>query len=124
MRAERRKRDIDHDTKLFEILSSNPQNVYQFIKRSRRSNTSNVQHLTVGEKVYVGDTVADGFYDSLTQIKTCDFAELRKTPEMEFAFRNYEHIIKLCKDSPQSKIPLITHQMAHELLSKLKKERS
>lgn len=68
--AQKRNQDTKRDKRLFEILSNNPMNVYQFIRRSKRNNTSWINHLKVGNKVYTGDDVADGFYDSLTTLKT------------------------------------------------------
>ena len=85
VRAHRRKQGIKRDEKLFEILSNNPMKVYQFIKRSKRNNISKINHLKVGDKVYTGDDVADGFYDSLTTLKSCNFEELKQDQNMDVA---------------------------------------
>ena len=74
----------------------------------------------MSSKIYVGNTVADGFYDSLTHLKACDFEELRGDPKMNWAFNNYDHIIKLTLESNLSNIPPINDQIAFDWLSKLK----
>ena len=93
VRTERRKHDVDRDSKLFSILTDNPHKVYQFIRSNGGGSASSVQHLTVGDKIYVGSTVADGFYDSLTTLKTCDFNALIHNPKMNQVINNYDHII-------------------------------
>lgn len=121
VRAEKRKQDTDRDTRLFSILTDNPQKVYEFIKSNRRGSASQVQHLSVGDKIYVGNTVADGFYDSLTKLKTCDFEELVQDPKMNQALNNYDHIIKLSSDLNMPSIPPINTHVALDLLNTLKK---
>jgi hypothetical protein len=38
----------------------------------KQTKTSKIVKLTVGEKLYSGREVGDGFYDSMTSLKTCN----------------------------------------------------
>jgi hypothetical protein len=71
------------------------------------------------KKTYEGDLVPDGFYDSMTCLKTCSMEELQADPVLAEKFSNYEHILKLCED--HHKIPAISCAKAAQLLSRVKK---
>ena len=53
-----------------------------------------LSQVPVAEKVYTGESVADGFYDSMTSLKNCDMELLRKDFYLADKFSNYDHIIK------------------------------
>ena len=54
------------DAALCDILSTNPYSVHHAIKASKNASDSGIQNLKVGDKVYSGKNVPDGFYDSLS----------------------------------------------------------
>ena len=49
------------DETLFSICTSNPSPIFKSIKSSKRSTAGKIQKLSVGHKVYLGDSVQDGF---------------------------------------------------------------
>jgi hypothetical protein len=51
------------DQKLFSILTENNKSIYSYIKSCKNSGATSIQKLTVTDKVYVGDSVPDGFYE-------------------------------------------------------------
>ena len=107
------------DQKLFSILSENPSSLYSYVKSSRNSDSTPIQKLTVADKTYTGESVPDGFFESMTSIKTCDIGQLESDPVMAEHFSNHQHILKLCKD--HHKIPAIPRDKASKLLSRMKK---
>ena len=79
-----------------------------------------IDKLNVGKKVYHGKAVADGFFDSMSSIKTCNFEHLQEDPQIAEHFSNHEHILKLCKD--KRTIPTIDLATSTDLLGRLKKD--
>ena len=59
---------------------------------------SKIEQLAVGEKLYTGSQVGDGFFDSMTSLKSCDVQSLTKDPMLVDHFSNYEHIMKICEN--------------------------
>ena len=107
------------DQKLFSILTENNKSIYSYIKSCKNSGATAIQKLTVAEKVYIGDSVPDGFYESMTSLKTCDIEGLKSDPVLADHFSNHQHILKLCQD--HHKIPAISRDQAESLLSRIKK---
>ena len=119
VRTTRLQTSIQRDSRLHEILSKNPSKVYGFIKSNRKTHTSSIQKLIVGEETYHGEAVADGFYASMTALKSCDPESLTKDPNLADSFSNYEHIIRICQD--HQNIPPVSPEIAASLLKRLKK---
>ena len=109
------KRDQNHDS----ILSTNPASAYKYINSKRKVKSGQIEHLTVGDKVYVGQTVCDGFYDSMSTLKQCDYEQLKSDPDISMHLSNYEHIMKICQD--QHSIPSISHAESSKILGRMKK---
>ena len=63
---------VKRDKKLDTILTKDPRSIYSYMRSSRKTKTSSIQRLTVKNKVYEGESVADGFFDSMTSLKSCD----------------------------------------------------
>ena len=118
VRKVRLKQSVKRDKKLDTILSKDPRAVYSYLQSTRKPKSSNIQHLTVGDKVYAGDMVADGFYQSMTSLKTCDMESLRNDPNLTQHFSNYEHIVKICEANQN--IPKISVSDAAKLLKRMK----
>ena len=103
--------------KLFNIMDKNPSAIFKTI-RSSKSSSSRIQKLHVGNKTYSGDTVCDGFYDSLSSLKAPDMSHIHNSPAYSSILTDYDHIIKICRDS--HKIPQISPVKAMEILNYLK----
>ena len=57
VRRVRLRQSVKRDKKLDTILSKDPRAVYSDLRSTRKTKTSNIQHLTVRDKVYAGDMV-------------------------------------------------------------------
>ena len=58
-------------SQLFNIKSDNAPLVFNSIKKNKsQSSSAPIQTLKVGEKMYTGSKVPDGFFDSLLTLKT------------------------------------------------------
>ena len=110
----------ERDRKLFEILGENPGKAYSFLKSARKNSPTKIASLTVGNKVYHGSAVCDGFYDSMSSIKTCNIEELKADREISEHFSNHDHILKLCQN--KRTIPPIDLAASTKLLCKMKKK--
>ena len=117
VRTTRLKQNIQRDQKLDKILSENPSATYSYMRSIRKTKASRIERLTVGEKVYEGAAVADGFYDSMTALKSCNLENLQNDPHLSSQFSDYEHILKLCQDNHN--IP-VSEKQASDLLSRMK----
>ena len=111
--------ESNQDSKLLTILSDDPSSLYTFIRSSKGSSQTKIEKLSVKNKVYFGDRVPDGFYDTMTSLKSCDPTELLSNPPVAEQLSNYDHISKLCEESRP--LPLISQKVAASLLSRLKK---
>ena len=103
------KRDQD----LFTILSSDPNSVFRKIKSSKRSHPK-VHTLQVGPKTYTGESVSDGFYDSVSNLKT---VHSMSTPSSDDFFLDYKYIMNICS---KATLPPITYQQAKDILFKIR----
>ena len=118
VRRVRLEKDFDRDNRLLSILSDNPSSLYSFIKASRNNQPTKIEKLTVQDKVYLGAKVADGFYDAMTALKSCNTAHLENS-EIADQFSSYEHIRKLCEN--KKPLPPISRDKAEGLLLRIKK---
>ena len=59
----------EKDRKLAEILSKNPSAVFSMFREASRNSMPVVSTMRVDDKTYAGDTVPDGIFDSLNQLK-------------------------------------------------------
>ena len=75
---------------------------------------NNIQKLKVGNKLYEGEYVPDGFYDSISSLKKVDDLALANSPSFASASLMYNNILKICRT--KSKVPPVSHQMASEIL--------
>ena len=109
---------LKRDQKLDSILSNDPKSLYSYLRRKKKAKISKIQSLKVGNKVYQGDNVGDGFYDSMTALKTCDLESLCSDPNLAHHFSNYKHILKICEEKKD--IPEISFDQAGKLLKRMK----
>ena len=112
------KESVQRDEKLHEILSTNPSSVFRSIKSVKRGKNRKIQKLTVGTKTYIGSTVQDGFYDSISQLKSRDSEFLDNSQTFREFSSDYQNILKVCESG--ATIPPISEQKSLELLQKMK----
>ena len=95
-------------------LMTNPLQTYSRIRASKRYKAGKITKLKVGDKTYQDNAVPDGFFNSISKLKT------RNTSSMTFSnfSISYHHIIELCKTG--AKIPQISEKDAFNLLKKMK----
>ena len=111
--------DLDRDRQLYNIMGENPSKVFSLIKSFKNTQHGTIAKLTVGQKTYHGQQVADGFYESMSSLKQCDPESLRSVPELSEKLLDYNTIIKLCQN--HQGIPAIAMDKSTELLLKIKK---
>ena len=109
-------RDI-RDRKLYDIIS-NPSAAFSALRAGARSTAPAVKRMQVGDKVYMGESVADGLFDSLSSLKSPDMTQYNHLPPYAEAVSVYQHIMKLA--SAGGKIPQISFSKGEKLLRGLK----
>ena len=62
--------------------------------------------------------MADGFYDSMSSIKSCSLDDLMSDPVIEEQLNTYKHISKLCQD--KHTIPPISIKQSSDILKRIK----
>ena len=105
------------DTNIHKILSSNPSNVFSSI-RGFKSTEASINKLKVGDKIYNDDQVPDGFFDSLSSLKSPDMSNIEATHEYQSTLSDYVNIVKICSEGRT--IPAITPQHSMKILLNLK----
>ena len=106
------------DETLSSILSVNPSAAYKAIKSSKEAASSEIQNLKVGNKIYSGEKVPDGFYDSLSSLKSPDISPLYSSPAFQETLLAYKNVLKIAKEGDN--IPPISPKDSTELLYSLK----
>ena len=118
IRLHRLRDSLDKYHSLDDIFAK-PKTAFNYLKSCRKSKSSKIEKLTVGNKLYTGSAVCDGFYDSMTTLQQCDLELLRSDPKLSSQFTNYDHIIKICKEQPP--IPPISLNDSTKIVKGLKK---
>ena len=110
---------IDRDVKLHEFLTGDSSHHFTRIRQSKATKSrSTIKKLTVGDKIYGGETVCDGFFDSISKLKSLDFQSLEESPTFSKYCEDFENILDICSTS--EKIPAITFQDAVRILDNLR----
>ena len=104
------------DTKLHDILS-NPATVFRSLRAAAKKSSPEVKRMKVGNKVYEGQTVADGMFESLNTLKAPNMEEYSVLPSYREAVETYRHIMKLASSGKQ--IPLLSVAKGEKLLKKI-----
>ena len=95
VRSARLDQAVKRDKLLDKILTEDPSSLYSYLKSSRKTRTSKVCKLRVQSKCYEGSAVADGFYDSITSLKSCNQSDLESDIDLKQQFEYYKHILKI-----------------------------
>ena len=109
---------IRRDTNLYNILKNNPTKVFETVRATKKKNARKIGKLMVDEKVYVGETVPDGFYDSLLHLKSFDHNEIQNKESFSRYRSDYSNIVKLC--SAGLDIPRISFEIATKILKRIR----
>ena len=109
------KRDQMCDT----ILTDNPGQLHRYLRSCKKTRAGKIEKLSVGNKLYCGGSVGDGFFDSMSSLKSCEMESLVKDPVLTDHFSNYENILKICQTNRN--IPEISFQTAADILKRMKK---
>ena len=108
-----------HNERLFSILSSNPKAAFSTIKSAKSGGPCvRFPHLMVGAKKYVGDKIIDGFFDSISNLKSLDYHELQKSPYHASLIEDYTYIRYLC--SHKADLPQISLAKSSDILRRIK----
>ena len=99
-------------------MSQNPSNVFNAVRRSKQSNNRKINKLCVNDRVYTGDNVPDGFYDSLLDLKTVDYRNIQDSISFERYSSDYSNILKICELGTD--IPKITLQVSTDILKSIR----
>ena len=119
-RLVRRQRMVEcnqRDSELFSIFS-NSNRTYQRIRLTRKTSSIPIKKLHVRDKVYEGDNVCDGFYDSIAYLKTEAHENLPDSETFASADEEYKNIVRICKEG--IKVPPISLQQTKSILSSLR----
>ena len=118
IRAEQRDDNIARDNHLNNILTGNPSAVHSAIKRFKNSSSTKIHTLNVGDAAYVGDSVPDGFFASLSSLKSPEMSSIHSTAEYQSTLSDFQHILKICRSG--SPIPDICPRTSTEILLSMK----
>ena len=118
IRKSRMHSNISRDTKLNTIMSADPCNLFKAVKRSKNNSAIKIHKLNVGEKLYEGSQVPDGFYDSISSLKKLDHVALSSSASFMSSSEEYKNILKICSKAP--KVPLMSEQKAKEILESIR----
>ena len=111
---------IARDTKMFDVLTKNQNHFFNKIKNSKRNKAAKINKLSVGNKTYLDTKVPDGFYDSISCLKSRDHETLDKSETFSEYCNDYENILKICQHG--NKIPEISEGEAFDLLHRMKSD--
>ena len=107
--------ECKRDQELNGILGHGRALALKMIKSGKKKNSTTIKSLKVGNKIYDDNSVGDGFYDSISKLKTLDTIT---SPSFESFAEDYKHIIEICKAART--IPRISRKNAGELLRRIR----
>ena len=119
VRKARASQDHCRNEKLFSILSSNAKAAFSAIKTAKTGDAGiQIPYVMVGDKKYDGNRILDGFYDSISNLKTLDLQKLEESPHHTNLMEDYRYIKYIC--SHKTDLPPISLQRSSDILCKIK----
>ena len=117
VRSTTRQAARQRDELLHSVLSSDPSKLQTAVRKAKSMEVPAVDLLQVGKHTYAGDSVPDGFFESLLKLKV---PENSPTSSSEFlsTSENYRHIIEMAKSGPP--LPSLSTQDAVKLLERVR----
>ena len=105
-----------------DFLDSNfktkPQKFYRWIRNQKRGEVTKIKKLRVGDRLFLDDNVADGFYQSMVDLKAWPENEIENNPYLRDQLLLYKHLISLYEHDLQ--LPSISLQTSNDLLKEVK----
>ena len=118
LRSESATVSVRRDKNFHSILNQNSSQVFKSLRSLSRNKARKISKLSVNGKLYSGETVPDGFYDSLHQLKTLDHDNIQDQATFERCKSDYSHILEICKSG--AKIPSISLATSTRILKKIR----
>ena len=120
VRCHQNNENIVRDAEVFTILSTNASSLYSKIRSKRATHNELIPFLKVGEKEFTGDSVKEGFYHSINNLKTS------KDPQSDMdsawagidIFEDYQNILDIC--SSKRDLPPISIEDSSKVLLSMK----
>ena len=106
------------DRTLDSLLHKNPFPGFQLIKRIRSSKLTKVNKMKVGSRVYLGESVPDGIYQSIKSLKS---DPIPHNPDLSIPSftEEYRHILNICKSG--KRIPQLSKEKSVKILRSIRK---
>ena len=98
--------NIKRDKFMYSVLENEPGKFFQVARSQKMSRNVTIRELHVDDRLYEGDKVCDGFFDSIFSLKTRAHTNLENCDMFNAANKEYNNILKLCTHG--TKIPRIT----------------
>ena len=118
IRAQNAAESIQRDIGIFEILEKDPRKIFRVIKASKAGKTRKISKLTVDDRTYHGDSVPDGFFDSLQQLKSMKQIKIQNQEAFKRYDEDFENIMEICRAGKP--IPKISIETSRNILKKVK----
>ena len=107
------------DSKMSDLLLSDPNKIYSMI-RKEKSASSQISTLRVGQKIFDQENICNGFYESLSNLKSPDMSQIASSPALQETMRDYENVMKLAKYG--GRLPDIQLHETAEILHSVRKD--
>ena len=111
--------NIKRDVEAFSILSSDPFSIFRKLKVAKSNSAVQIPYLEVGDEVFNGKNVKDGFFKSIQNLKTKK--DLNKEEDKAWSGINieddYKHILDICKNRVD--LPPISIEKSTSILLKM-----
>ena len=120
IRTEQKNDAIARDQKLLSLRSSNSGEIFRAVKSFKSVSSGKIHELKVKDKVYLGESVPDGFFDSLKSLKSPDMSVIHSSHHFQNTNSDFQNIMKICETSRD--IPEISYQQATEILLSMRSE--
>ena len=120
VRAEQRNDSMQRDNGLLSIRASNSSSIFRAIKGFKSVSSSKIHELLVNDKIYSGDLVPDGFFDSLSALKCPDMTSIHTSQSFIDTLSDFKNILKICETS--SRIPEISYKKSTDILLSLRSD--
>ena len=117
-RSHSHKADLKRDSNLYSILTQSSSTLFKTIRSSTKPAARTVPFLTVNDKKYPREKVADGLYDSIRTLKMLNKSSLHKSPKYESWSQDYSFILELCRNKRD--IPLLSLAQSNKILLRMK----
>ena len=108
----------ERDKLLHSVLSSDPRKLQAAVRSSKNSSSPIVHTLQVGNHIYSGDSVPDGFYEALLNLKVPNSPS--DHPGFLSSAETFRHILEVAKTSPP--LPALSPQEAYNLLKRVRSD--